>query len=721
MITSDYPTPGKPRTTHFIKRQAEFLAAAGVHVDVFHFQGEKRLRNYATSWAQAQRWLRAGTYDLVHAQFGQSGLLALPKRIPLVVTLRGSDLLGIVDDDTGRYTLKGSLLQRATRFVARQADAVIVVSPHMAPLLDTRAPVHVIPSGLDLRHFQPGSRDDARRRLGFASGERLVLFVGRPTQARKRHALAVQAMELLQRRLPARLVVAWGVMHADMPDYMNACDVLICTSMQEGSPNVVKEALACNLPVVSVPVGDVAERLAGVSGCELTADDHPDTIARALERVLRARVPCDGRSAVLPLDEHRLTRRVIGIYEDVLARATRSGNGSRRSAAPAPPLVLREAKPVEVESWDDLIRQFPGHRVVHTRSWLRSLEDSKLGRSCYIVGERGGRVVACLPGLVTRVGPLRLFGSPLPGWQTVGMGPLYDPAAVDHGELAAALIPFLRARYRVHHVEIMTDTLDPTAMRTAGFRGEPFHTFRAALHPGDEARTLRGFKDSARRNVKRAEKLGLIVRFEAGDEAFAAEHFAQIQEVFERGGHVLPFRRERVGSFVRHMGEGGALAGVAVYLPDGATCIATGTFTIYGNELLLWMWTHRTAYRWFRPTELMTWAVMRRAMAAGCTAFDLAGRGDFKARLGALPDASRTRWVWSRYRWLLVARDLAGRIFRLQQRLRGLLRAALRGAPEGQEPVEPPDLPPPPTPIVSPRPAQPPVRTRRKTAAKVDA
>jgi glycosyltransferase involved in cell wall biosynthesis/CelD/BcsL family acetyltransferase involved in cellulose biosynthesis len=720
MITSDYPTPGRPRTTHFIKRQAEFLAAAGVQVDVFHFQGEKRLRNYATSWAQAQRWLRAGTYDLVHAQFGQSGLLALPKRVPLVVTLRGSDLLGIVDDATGGYTLKGSLLVRATRFVARQADAVIVVSPHMVPLLDTRAPVHVIPSGLDLEHFRPGSREDARRRLGYASHERLVLFVGRPSQARKRYTLAAQAVDLMQQRSPARLVVAWGVMHADMPDYMNACDVLLCTSMQEGSPNVVKEALACNLPVVSVPVGDVAERLAGVSGCELTADDRPETIAQALERVLRARTRSNGRDAVRQLDEHRLTRRVIDIYEDVLTRAARSGNGNGRPAAP-PALVLREAKPVEVESWDELIRQFPGHRVVHTRNWVRSLEDSKLGRACYIVGERDGRVVACLPGLVTRVGPLRLFGSPLPGWQTVGMGPLYDPAAVDGGELAAALIPFLRARFRVHHVEIMTDALDPAAMRTAGFRGEPFHTFRAALYPGDEARTLRGFKDSARRNVKRAEKLGLVVRFEAGDERFAAEHFAQIREVFERGGHTLPFRRERVGAFVRHMHEGGALAGVAVYLPDGTTCIATGTFTIYKDELLLWMWTHRTAYRWYRPTELMTWAVMRRALAAGCTSFDLAGRGDFKAKLGALPDASRTRWVWSRYSWLLTARDLAGRAFRLQQRLRGLLRAALRSTPGSQTPVAPPEVPPSPTPVVSPRPAHPPVRTRRKPTAKADA
>jgi glycosyltransferase involved in cell wall biosynthesis len=707
MITSDYPTPGKPRTTHFIKRQAEFLQAAGIDVDVFHFQGEKRLVNYAAAWVETRRRLQRGHYDLVHAQFGQSGLLGLPKRVPLVVTLRGSDLLGIVDDRTGRYTWKGRLLQRATRHVARVADAVIVVAAHMAPLVDTTAPLHVIPSGIDLELFHPGPRAAARRALGLESDERFVLFAGRPNQARKRYALAARAVQLLQQRLPARFVVAWGVMHEEMPDYFNACDVLVHTSMQEGSPNVVKEALACNLPVVSVPVGDVAERLAGLEGCELTVDDRPETIADALERVLRRGERCEGRDAVRSLDERLLTRRVIDIYETALrGRAHPARVPAPPPSVPASELQLREATPAEVECWDVLIRQFPGHRIVHTRGWLQSLEASRLGAARYIVAERQGRIVACLPGLVSRLGPLRLFGSPLPGWQTVGMGPLFDAARVDAAELTTRLIPFLRERYGVHHVEIMTDRLPAEAMQAAGFRGEPFHTFRTELKPGDEASTLRGFKDSARRNVKRAEQLGLIVRFE-DDDRFCAEHFDQIREVFERGGNVLPFRRDRVAAFVRAMRESGALAGVSVYLPDGTTNIATGTFTIYGRELLLWMWTHRTAYRWFRPTELMTWSVMQRAMQAGCTMLDLAGRGDFKARLGAIPDASRTRWVWSRYRWLLVVRDGAGRIFRWQQRLRGLVRNALRPKVEAVVAEEP-------AATTTEQPAAPPARRRSR-------
>ena len=324
MITSGYPQPGQPHTQQFVKRQAEFLRAAGVEVEVFDFRGRQKLRHYVTGWTRVRSRLGAGRYDLVHAQFGQSGLLALPKRLPLVVTLRGDDLQGIIDDVDGRIGLKGRILQRISQWVASHADSVIVVSEHMRAFLDPLVPVYTIPSGLDFALFRLIPRDEARRHLRLPLDKRLVLWVGKPTNPRKRFPLAQRAMELLNTSLPADLIVGWGVLHTDMPYYMNACDALVFTSVQEGSPNAVKEALACNLPVVSVAVGDVPLRLHGVAECEVCADDRPETIAAGLERVLRRTQRSNGRDSLKDLDEAALTAKVIDVYRSVLT------NGSRR-------------------------------------------------------------------------------------------------------------------------------------------------------------------------------------------------------------------------------------------------------------------------------------------------------------------------------------------------------------------------------------------------------
>jgi teichuronic acid biosynthesis glycosyltransferase TuaC len=317
MITTDWP-PAPDATTHFIKRQAEFLQAAGVAVEVFAFIGRKNPVRYLWNWTRVRRRVATGRFDLIHAQFGQSGLLALPKTLPLIVTFRGSDLLGIISDVTGRRTLAGMVSRWTSRLVARNADAVVVVSEHMKQFLPPGASASVIPSGLDLELFRPIPKAEARRRLGLPEHRNLVVFAGRPSQARKRYGLAKQAVEVLNRSLPADLHVVWGVPHEEVPLHMSAGDVLVFTSLQEGSPNVVKEALACNLPVVSVRVGDVPERLQGVSPCEVCDDERPETLAGALERVLRRKERSNGRDAVLSLDEHVLTAKVIGLYRSVL-------------------------------------------------------------------------------------------------------------------------------------------------------------------------------------------------------------------------------------------------------------------------------------------------------------------------------------------------------------------------------------------------------------------
>jgi glycosyltransferase involved in cell wall biosynthesis len=116
-------------------------------------------------------------------------------------------------------------------------------------------------------------------------------------------------------------VVAWNRNHDELLTLMRACDVLVVTSRQEGSPTVVKEALACGLPVVSVAVGDVPERIRGIAGCELCADERPETIAAALERALipKRRLPEDALEK--DLDEQVLAKKLIAFYRSVLQKS----------------------------------------------------------------------------------------------------------------------------------------------------------------------------------------------------------------------------------------------------------------------------------------------------------------------------------------------------------------------------------------------------------------
>jgi glycosyltransferase involved in cell wall biosynthesis len=329
MVTVEWPRDTWGGTAHFIVRQAEYLRAAGLEVDVHDFVGARDPRNYLRAWVDVRRRLKSGRYDLVHAQFGQSALAALPCPLPLVVTLRGDDLLGALHDTEGHMTSTGRLLSWVTRFATRRADAVIVVAEHMKAKLDSGVQADVIPSGLNLELFRPMPQPEARRATDFPADKKLVLFVGAPDLARKRYGLAREAVNLVAQRMPIELVLGWGVPHTEMPVLMNACDALIFTSLQEGSPNAVKEALACNLPVVSVPVGDVAERLRGIAGCELCPDDRPETLATALERVLHRGTRTTSRQSVSHLDERLIADRVIGVYGRAMLQHHTNGNGRR--------------------------------------------------------------------------------------------------------------------------------------------------------------------------------------------------------------------------------------------------------------------------------------------------------------------------------------------------------------------------------------------------------
>lgn len=322
MITSEWPTQKSPFAVPFLVQQVEFLRRAGAEVDVFFFRGAKNPLNYLKAWFRLQREFRSRwkQYDLIHAQFGQAALLPWPKRLPLVITFHGVDMLGQLSK-AGKMTLRGKVLVWLGRLAARFADAVIIVSNEMKRNLPKSMTLHMLPTGVDLASLPELSREEARQQLGLPADERLVLFVGNPNDPLKRYSRACEAVDVLNRRLPAKLVLGWNKRHEDIIKMMQACDALIVTSLQEGSPTIVKEALACNLGIASVVVGDVVERLAGIDGCRIASDHEPETIAAALEEVLCHGRRIRGRQAVEELDERVITDKLIRIYRGVMGRS----------------------------------------------------------------------------------------------------------------------------------------------------------------------------------------------------------------------------------------------------------------------------------------------------------------------------------------------------------------------------------------------------------------
>jgi glycosyltransferase involved in cell wall biosynthesis len=318
LVTSEWPVAGDPHRVPFLVQNVKFLQAAGAEVEVFHFRGSKSPLNYLKAWHRLRQTHDLRRYDLIHGHFGQSGLVGWPAPVPLVMTFHGSDLQGIVLAD-GSYSRASGPLRKMSRFAARKARENIVVSRKLLDFLPPLCkPAHVIPLGVDFERFSPIPRDEARRRLELPLDKKLVLFAASPTNAVKRFDLAQAAMAKLAWP-DAELITLTGKSHDIVPLYMSACDALLLTSRHEGSPTVVKEALICDLPVVTTEVGDVRERLENVPGNAI-CEDEPEALAVGLKQVLASPGRLQARAQLAELDERRVAQRILEVYDMALGR-----------------------------------------------------------------------------------------------------------------------------------------------------------------------------------------------------------------------------------------------------------------------------------------------------------------------------------------------------------------------------------------------------------------
>lgn len=336
-LTPRMPTSSRPGSMAPALRQIESLRKLNIDVIVQDMKGIPVVK-YGP--AVPRMWTKLGQVDLIHAHFGYCGWIArMQQQRPVVLSFMGDDLLG-TPTSSGSLTLLSRFMVQCNRLLARRVDQVIVKSGEMAKVISPTS-CHVIPNGVDLDLFRPMAKDEAKSRLGLDSRKLYILFPGDPSNPRKGYRLAWAATEETRRLtgLPIEILPLWGRQPDEVPFCMNACEAMWMTSLIEGSPNVVKEAMGCNLSVVGVPVGDVAELLHGVQGY-FVCERKPQQLAKAMADVLQSKEDVRGREALgyLGLSLEQVALRIRNVYLKALTRSDNSkcyklSNDSARSTA----------------------------------------------------------------------------------------------------------------------------------------------------------------------------------------------------------------------------------------------------------------------------------------------------------------------------------------------------------------------------------------------------
>ncbi len=259
-----------------------------------------------------KKYIRDEDPDIIHAHYSFSGYVAqlAAGGKPVVVSLMGSDLV-----NNGIYRFLASF------FCRYLWDRTIVKSEWMATRAGCRRAV-VIPNGVDLNRFVPmNNRLALKKKLGLSTDRKHIFFFADPVRRSKNFELAQKAMKQLSGE-DIELVVRHDILHGNMPELINAADAVLLTSRWEGSPNIVKEAMACNCPVVATDVGDIAWLFGKETGYYLAGPD-PEDLAHKIQGAIKSRVKpgsVNGRDRIieLGLDAGSIAKRIIAEYRSLL-------------------------------------------------------------------------------------------------------------------------------------------------------------------------------------------------------------------------------------------------------------------------------------------------------------------------------------------------------------------------------------------------------------------
>jgi teichuronic acid biosynthesis glycosyltransferase TuaC len=286
-----------------IENQAKSIRQNGVEVALFPIKGRGMLK-YLQNILALRSHLNKNHYHIIHAHYGLTAIIArIATRQRIVVSFMGSD---IYESSFWR------LFHIATNHILWKA--IIVKSAEMKKILRNKK-VYIIPNGVDLSRFRPIDRQVARQQLGW-DGKIKILFISvfNRNNYSKNFSLAEQSIAIARKSVDLDLISLHDVENEQMPVYYSAADMLLVTSRWEGSPNAVKEAIACNCPVVSTEVGDVKEQLKGLKGsyvCPASAQD----IAFRIIQISTNRVRYDYGQRSKAYDANDAAKKIISVYD----------------------------------------------------------------------------------------------------------------------------------------------------------------------------------------------------------------------------------------------------------------------------------------------------------------------------------------------------------------------------------------------------------------------
>lgn len=289
----------------FIMEQAEALKRAGCDVGWFGLQG-KGIKGYIKNLPALKRKIKEFQPDIIHAHYGLSGLFAnLQRKVPVVTTYHGSD---INEKKVLRFSKLAMCLSTWNIFVSQRTLEIVKFSKKYT----------LLPCGIDLSDLQQTKKSEARRKMGLDIDRKYVLFAGAFDNKVKNSPLAKESVALLNDKNVSLLELN-GYSREEVTLLMCAADAFLMTSFTEGSPQVIKEAMACGCPIVSVDVGDVRERMVRNEGCYVANTRNIEELADLLKKSLAFDKKTNGREKIIAdgLDNREVAQKLIVIYDNI--------------------------------------------------------------------------------------------------------------------------------------------------------------------------------------------------------------------------------------------------------------------------------------------------------------------------------------------------------------------------------------------------------------------